>query len=177
MKKLFSLMLCLSALFASSAVAQTKGDMYVGGNIGLGVAAVGEGNYSVSSVSFSLAPEFSYFVADNFRVGVEVAYKLSEGVSLFSFQPTFAYYVKLVDNLYYTPEFKIGGGFAATEGYTTGLFSLGLDLFALEFMPSKHVGISLSLVNMTYNLLPEGPIGTFNFGLLSSPEVGFRYYF
>jgi hypothetical protein len=47
----------------------------------------------------------------------------------------------------------------------------------LEFMPSKHVGISLSLVNMTYNLLPEGPVGTFNFGLLSSPEVGFRYYF
>lgn len=177
MKKLLTLLLCLSALFAGNSIAQEKGDMYFGGSLGLGVTSVGEGNYSVSAVKFSLTPEFSYFVADNFRLGAELSFSTSEGISLFTIQPTFAYYVKLVDKLYYTPEFKIGGGFAAGEDYSTGLFAFGLDIFALEYMPTKNLGISMSLVNLNYNLLPEGPISTFNFALLSSPEVGFRYYF
>lgn len=177
MKKLFSLLLCFSALFAGNVVAQDKGDMYFGGSLGLGVTAVGDGGYSASAVTFSLAPEFSYFVADNFRVGAEVALGIADGVTTFAVTPTVAYYVRLVDKLYYTPEFNIGGGFAASDGYTTGLFTLGLDLFALEFMPTSKIGLSLSLVNLQYNLLSEASVSTFHFGLLTSPEVGFRYYF
>lgn len=177
MKKFFALFVCLSALFAGNVVAQEKGDVYAGGSLGLGISSVGQGDISATSVSFSMTPEIGYFIADNCRLGAELSFAISEGVSTFAFQPTFAYYVKLMDNLYYTPEFKIGGGFAASENYTTGLFTFGLDLFALEFMPSEKLAISLSLVNLTYNLLPEGPISTFNFSLMSTPQVGVRYYF
>ena len=177
MKKLFSLLLCLSAMFAGSVVAQDKGDMFIGGNLGLGVTTIGDGSYSVSSVTFSLAPEYSYFVADNFRIGAELDLSIAEGVTTFTVAPTFAYYVKLVDKLYYTPEFTIGGGLAANDGYSVGVFAFDLDLFALEYMPSNHIGLSLSLVNMSYALIPEASVSTFHFVLLTSPEVGFRYYF
>lgn len=177
MKKFFALFLCLSALFAGNVVAQEKGDISVGGSLGLGITSVGEGNVSVTNLSFSLTPEFGYFVADNWRLGADLSFAINEGVSTFTVEPTLAYYVELVDKLYYTPEFRIGGGFAANEDYTAGLFTFGLDLFALEFMPSDHFSISLSVVSMSYNLLPQGSIGVFNFGLMASPKVGFNYYF
>lgn len=177
MKKLFSLLLCLCAMFAGNVVAQEKGDMIVGGSLGLGVTSVDDGDYALSALTFSIAPEYSYFVADNFRIGAELSLSIAEGITSFTVSPTFAYYVKLVDKLYYTPEFTIGGGLMASDGYSVGAFTFGLDLFALEFMPSKHVGLSLSLVNMSYVLLPEVSFSTFHFGLLTSPEIGFRYYF
>ena len=177
MKRLIYLLLSLSVLFSTTAFAQEKGDMNVGGSIGLGITAVGNDGLSESAVTFSFAPEYSYFVVDNFRVGADLSLSIVEELTTFTVESAFSYYVKLVDKLYYTPELRIGGGLAASDGYSTGLFSLGLDLFALEFKPSNRIGLSVSLVNMSFIALPEVEINTFNFNLISSPQFGFRYYF
>lgn len=85
--------LIFAALVASATMfAQQKGDMYVSGNLGLGL------NSSVSNLStsvnvsseshkglvsatdnklnFGIAPKFGYFVADNFEVNVALKYNL-----------------------------------------------------------------------------------------------------
>ena len=81
--------------------------------------------------------------------------------------------------LVYTPEVAIGGGFVATEGQALGLFSMNFNLFALEYRPTKNIGLSMSLINLSYDLATyEGvSIGNLNFNILSSPKVGIRYYF
>ncbi|MBR6757161.1 MAG: hypothetical protein IKM35_01605 [Bacteroidaceae bacterium] len=177
MKKIFCLLLCLVALFTGNVVAQEKGDMYLGGSIGLDVSSVGDSGLSMSTVSFSFTPEYAYFVTNNFRIGAGLSLSVADEVTVFTIEPAFAYYVRLVDKLYYIPELKIGGGVMSSDGYSTGVFSLGVNLFALEFKPSAKVGLSLSLVNLSCMVLPENELTAFNFNLISTPQFGFRYYF
>ena len=109
MKRLFCILLALTACVSLSA--QQRGDkaisVYAGG-------AFSNAPYT----AVQAAGEFNYFVADNFRlsfaVGVPftsttVADNLKQNTFGVYFNPNIAYYVKLTDNFYYTPE--IGGGY------------------------------------------------------------------
>ena len=109
MKRLFCILLALTACVSLSA--QQRGDkaisVYAGG-------AFSNAPYA----AVQAAGEFNYFVADNFRlsfaVGVPftsttVADNLKQNTFGVYFNPNIAYYVKLTDNFYYTPE--IGGGY------------------------------------------------------------------
>ena len=174
MKKVLYLLLCLSAMFTGTVMAQEKGEMFVGGSLGLGITTI---NDEGTAATFKIAPEYAYFVADNFRVGADLSFSYADELITFAIEPTFSYYVRLVDKLYYTPELRIGGGLISSDGYSAGLFTFGLDLFALEFMPTNQIGLSLSLVNISFMALPEYELNTFNFSLISSPQFSFRYYF
>lgn len=173
MKKITVLFIALMGLFVS-VNAQEKGDMYVGGNLGLTVNSAGTNGYMNSSTSFGIAPEFGYFVADNLKIGVELSYAVGSGHAM-TFSPNVSYYLRIVDNLYYTPQFSFGGGFTAYSGNTNGVFTLSMSFLSLEFQPKENWGISMDLVNLSYNL--EDRYNRVGFNFLSSPSVGVRYYF
>ena len=177
MKKLLCLVLCLSAFCIEGVNAQNKGDMFVGGSLGLEISAVSVSGASTSAIGIELTPEYSYFIADNCKLGAELSVGVVAGETVFTVQPKFAYYEKMVDNLYYTPGIKIGGGIYAYNGNTLGLFTMDLDLFAMEFKPTKNIGLSASLVNLNYTLLPGIESNTFDLSILTSPKFGFHYYF
>lgn len=179
MKKLLCLVLCLSAFCIEGVNAQNKGDMFVGGSLGVNITSVSSPILnSGSAFGFQLAPEFSYFVAKNCKLGAELSLNGNSGyATTFLVQPTFAYYMKLANNLYYTPGIKIGGGIRAFDSDITGIFTFGLDLFALEFKPTKRIGLSVSLVNFNYELETADNFNIFSFDILTSPKFGFHYYF
>ncbi|MBQ8336206.1 MAG: hypothetical protein IJY44_01590 [Bacteroidaceae bacterium] len=174
MRKFTFLIVAAIAMCVSTANAQSKGDMYAGGNLSFGISSWGGGGHMSNSISFSIAPEFGYFVTDNVKVGAEVKYSTSASHS-FHVMPNVAYYLPLVGKqLYYTPQFSVGGGFQ--HGGDTGVFVMSFDLASLEFKPVDNMAISLGLVNLDYTYA-----GKYNnnvwFNLLTSPKIGFRYYF
>lgn len=109
MKRIVCILLALTACVSLSA--QQRGDKAISAFAG---ATFSNAPYTAVQV----AGEFDYFVADNFRlsfaVGVPftsttVADNLKQNTFGVYFNPNIAYYVKLTDNFYYTPE--IGGGY------------------------------------------------------------------
>ena len=137
MKRLFCILLALTACVSLSA--QQRGDkaisVYAGG-------AFSNAPYT----AVQAAGEFNYFVADNFRlsfaVGVPftsttVADNLKQNTFGVYFNPNIAYYVKLTDNFYYTPE--IGGGYelgSFKQKYTsTVLVNCKYNGYYLYFAP------------------------------------------
>lgn len=106
--------------------AQNKGDMYISATLdfGTGTQKVSITNGSLTeciqtplSTTFGLGAEYGYFVADCFRLSLAMGYSLSSNpskninekwhsqtVNLFSVNPNIAYYVKLAEKFYYTPE-------------------------------------------------------------------------
>lgn len=175
MKKITILFVAVAAMFASAASAQQKDDMYVGGTLGFGVSSIGTNGYMSTSASFNVAPEFGYFIADNIKIGVELAYGVSGGTHSLMLMPNAAYYLPIVDKLYYTPQLSVGGGFGANSGYTAGSFALSLNLASLEYKPVENMAISIGLVNLNYVRMEK--TNNVGFGFLTSPSVGFRYYF
>jgi len=109
MKRIFCILLALTACVSLSA--QQRGDK--------AISVFAGGSFSNAPyTAVQAAGEFNYFVADNFRlsfaVGVPftsttVADNLKQNTFGVYFNPNIAYYVKLTDNFYYTPE--IGGGY------------------------------------------------------------------
>lgn len=174
MKKI-TLLLAVMAMFAFTANAQKKGQMYAGGTLGFGVTTNATKGYSSTGASFNIAPEFGYFFMDNLKVGAELAYGVSGGSHSLLINPNVAYYLPIIDKLYYTPQFAIGGGLRANSGSTSGAFALSLQLAAIEYQPLKNMAFSLSLVNFSYSRYFKN--NNVHFGFLTSPSVGFRYYF
>lgn len=81
MKKLIFGVLTLVLIF--TAKAQTDaGGFFVGGGVNIGVSSFfnpdSSGYFKGSGFNFRIAPEFGYFVADNFAVGVSVAFETSK---------------------------------------------------------------------------------------------------
>ena len=175
MKKIALLFVAVMAMCVSTASAQQKGEMYVGGTLGFSVASVGANGHMSTGTSFSVAPEYGYFVADNIQVGVALEYGFSGGTHTMLIAPNIAYHLPIVDKFYYTPQLSIGGGFGADSGYTAGVFDLSLELAAFEYKPVENMGITMSLVNLEYARVEKANSVGFNF--LTSPSVGFRYYF
>lgn len=172
------LVLCIGMLMACTVTvnAQSKGDMYLGGNLSLGVSTTGIKNFdSETTVGFGIAPEFGYFFANKWKVGMGISYYVQEETHTMSFMPNIAYYVPIVKNLYYVPEFAIGGGFVAANGETEGMFQLSLNLASLEYRPTQKMSFGVGLVNLNY--MKFGDAYNVNFGILTSPTVSFKYFF
>jgi hypothetical protein len=170
-KIITTIAIAILTLTTFSVNAQEKGNKYISGNIGVGFMYLdGE-----SAASFSITPGFSYFITDKINVGVGLGYGYSNEVHTLLVMPQITYYHRIIDNLYYTPGLGIGGGLGANDGYTAGAFTLSVNLAGLEYKPTEKLGISLSLVNLNYTYVSGSNGVGFNF--LSSPSVGFNYYF
>lgn len=183
MKKLFISIVALCAVFNLSA--QNKGEKYVGGNLGIATTSLIVDGESASAIKFAIVPEFGYFVADKFKVGVSLGYGIESETHTLEIMPNIEYYARICDGLYYTPGLGIGFVAGFSEGMAMPGFGLSLSLGSFEFRPTPKFGmsvglLSLSFVHMTYKddyygfkLNSNGV----NFNLGINPSVGFKYYF
>lgn len=146
--------------------------------------------------NFSLNLEYGYFVADNLRVGANLGFGITDDESetrTFHIAPNVAYYVRLADKFYYTPNLSLGFGCGSSEysdGYSDEDYSMcgfvtEFQPFAVEFRPTKRFAMSVSLCSLQYTYL-SGKIEDLNtkidtsalsFNLLGSAQVGFKLYF
>lgn len=187
-KKNEKLFFCALAAIVSLQVAsaQKRGEMYVGGSLGVTTASASIDGVSASATTFGFAPEFGYFVADRLRLSGSIAYNLTSSGDTshaLTIGPSVAYYVRLCDRFYYTPEAGIGFAYASAYGANGYGFATGLKFGAFEFRPASHCGISFSLLSLQYTYLSYSSGGysasgnnvQFDFGV--SPTIGFKYYF
>lgn len=170
--KCFKLLLVILILTITTPTnAQKKGDMYTGGKLGLSFYSFdGEG-----LTSFAIAPEFGYFVTKNLKIGASLEYSVTLSTHIFTVNPNVAYHVPITDKLSYTPQVNIGGGLGTYDGYKSGVFGFSLNFASFEYKPTNKFGITASLINFDYAYIDELHIASFY--LLSSPTIGFRYYF
>ena len=159
MKRIVCILLALTACVSLSA--QQRGDKAISAFAG---ATFSNAPYTAVQV----AGEFDYFVADNFRlsfaVGVPftsttVGDNLKQNTFGVYFNPNIAYYVKLTDNFYYTPE--IGGGYelgsykqkyASTvlvNGKYNGYYIYFTPL-QIEFKVNSHFAIGVAIGEFYY---------------------------
>ena len=193
MKKIIVSVLALFA-FATTLSAQNKGDMYLGGHLGITTTSITINSIGQNTTQFSLSPEYGYFVAKNFRIGASLSYELttngvmmSEGNSTalhsISITPNIAYYIRIMNSFYYTPSFEIGFVCGIAGGKALPGFGLGLALGSFEFRPSTKFGLSLNILSFNYNMMSykeEGvkfSVNGVNFSLGMTPSIGLKYYF
>ena len=169
MKRFF--IVAVAILLGCSVVsAQKKGDKYFGGMTGIAIQA-GDG----VGAGFIIQPEFGGFVADKCKLGISAGYAISGGIHTFTLTPNFSYYVRLCDNVYYTPGIEAGLAMAAARGAVAAGVGVGLQLFSMEFRPTKHFGFTANLVSLNFVGM-EGS-AAINFDLGVNPTVGLKYYF
>ncbi len=183
MKKILVFMLAIASF--ATAAAQTKGDKYVGGMIGVATNSVFADGSSVNTTSVSIAPEFAFFVANRFRIGGAFNYTLgaSQGDVTHSveFGPELAYYARLCDKFYYVPSFGFGFAYTHIADVSGVGFELALGLGSFEFRPTRHFGLAMNLLTFSYayqhykDLDASGSAIGLKLGI--NPSVGIRYYF
>ena len=171
MKRLF-IVITTILLGCSVASAQQKEEMVIGGTIGTAIEA---SDGELYSVGFAFQPEFGYFFADNCKVGGSVGYALSNGISVLTLAPSFSYYARLCEGMYYTPSIDAGLIMAVGDGSIYPGLGLSLNLLSIEFRPTKHFGFNVNLASINFNVLSISSIVGFKFGM--NPTVGIRYYF
>ena len=169
MKRFFIVVVAI-LLGCSVVSAQQKGDKYFGGMTGIAIQA-GDG----VGAGFIIQPEFGGFVADKCKLGISAGYAISGGIHTFTLTPNFSYYVRLCDNVYYTPGIEAGFAMAAAGGAVAAGVGVGLQLFSMEFRPTKHFGFTANLVSL--NFVGMEGAAAINFDLGVNPTVGLRYYF
>ena len=169
MKRFFIIVVAI-LLGCSVVSAQQKGDKYFGGMTGIAIQA-GDG----VGAGFIIQPEFGGFVADKCKLGISAGYAISGGIHTFTLTPNFSYYVRLCDNVYYTPGIEAGFAMAAAGGAVAAGVGVGLQLFSMEFRPTKHFGFTANLVSL--NFVGMEGAAAINFDLGVNPTVGLKYYF
>ena len=169
MKRFFIVVVAI-LLGCSVVSAQQKGDKYFGGMTGIAIQA-GDG----VGAGFIIQPEFGGFVADKCKLGISAGYAISGGIHTFTLTPNFSYYVRLCDNVYYTPGIEAGLAMAAARGAVAAGVGVGLQLFSMEFRPTKHFGFTANLVSL--NFVGMEGAAAINFDLGVNPTVGLKYYF
>lgn len=175
MKKSLLLLATILTLLTSTSYAQKRGEAYTGGNLKFALSSSGSNGYMNTGTYFGIAPEFGYFVTDRVKIGAEISYEVSSNAHVVALIPNIAYYLPIFEKLYYTPQLNIGGGVGIYSGYEAGIFTIALDLATFEYRPIEKLGISISLINLNYNLIDKTK--SFNFNVLYSPSIGFHYYF
>jgi len=122
-KRIVAILLCAVSF---GAYAQQKGDMYIGSMVGVGLTSSSiyydgeKQNEYDPSKGISVSPEFQYFVADKFRLGLvssfgvdknhfervikKSSYIFNTKISFWAIGPSFAKYIRMVDNFYYVLE-------------------------------------------------------------------------
>lgn len=210
MKKL--LLISLLMVSAFSLFAQEKGDMSISGSFSWTSQSAKEKSGSESVVvkgdrTFSIMPEFHYFICDKFSVGLGMGYSLNktpneEGDSedqlfnklgLFLVQPVARYYVSLGEKFYFVPRFYFGVGVgkykqelgdSKTEDTDVAAFNIGLSLLNFEFKPCNKLGIMFNAGDLKYEVSTvkvdsdnKYSARNFNLGLNLGATIGFNYYF
>ena len=205
MKKI--LLLSIAMLISVASFAQKKGDMYVSGYF-----ATDLGGYSVESHDwlpfesvFDVGAEYGYFVADNLRIGLEASFPFStslendmDGESYrynsvgLDICPNIAYYVKMAENCYYTPEF--GLGYILYNSKTTGselyastshssTWGAYLNILSFEFKVNEKfsIGVSGGGIGLYTSKHVYAETEAFNMNQfvcdLDSGVVEFKFYF
>lgn len=216
----------IAAAFAALAftlvgAAQQKGSISLSGKLGLDVGAstskvkIGD-NTTKSDVgynpAFNLDAEIGFFPVDNFKIGLGLGYSyagsqtaksddkwLMSRTNLFVLNPNFAYYLKIVDRFYYTPEIGVDLGFG---GYRTdittsnnihqGAFAYNVYLLPanFEFKINKHWSLGMGFGSLGYagtvikadqdpdstiNVNAKVTSGTFQFALKGNAKVCFYF--
>ena len=174
MKKI--VLFSIAMLMSVASFAQKKGDMYVAGSF-----ATEFGSYAMSSsadgyatsektpfgTSFEIGGDYAYFIADNTRLGLGVSFPLSSSpiekvngkwlkdkTTEFEVNPNVAYYVKLADRFYYTPEIGMlyqGGTIKTqlspsdTESTQVSTWGGYINLLAFEFQASERIAIGVTV--------------------------------
>ena len=169
MKRFFIVVVAI-LLGCSVVSAQQKGDKYFGGMAGIAIQA-GDG----VGAGFIIQPEFGGFVADKCKLGISAGYAISGGIHTFTLTPNFSYYIRLCDNVYYTPGIEAGFAMAAAGGAVAAGVGVGLQLFSMEFRPTKHFGFTANLISL--NFVGMEGAAAINFDLGVNPTVGLKYYF
>ncbi|MCU0443279.1 MAG: porin family protein [Microscillaceae bacterium] len=151
-----------------------KGSMYLGGSFGISSTTIQTNNNDRKVSSFSLVPNFGYFVTDKISVGLGIGYEQSRndlipGVGtatdtrgLFIIAPAARYYVPLTsENFFFFAQFQVGFGFgnrkfedrvgSATFTVESKSRSFGLGLSpGFAFFPTKKWAIELSFEGISY---------------------------
>lgn len=241
MKRIITASIALVFLSCGFATAQKKGEISIGGMIGVsggysktspvitvtgkgtGTASSGKdltpaGDYTVnvdtksnektpSSTMVSAGAEFGWFFADNWKLGVNIQYALDsnpyeknngkwlrQNTNLVFAGPQLAYYLKISDGFYYTPQIAAYGllGTAKTEAQRISeikdVFGYGFELApgAFEFRPTSHFAFSVSFLSLGYTHTKMKANGqydhdiktdTITYDLAIQPSIGLRYYF
>lgn len=197
---------------ALSASAQQKGDNYVGANIGYGTGktfttlttTMGDDKITnkdsyLGGDSFRIGFEYGYFIADNLLLKANIGYgfdKLGSEIDhSLTVMPGIAYYVKLADKFYYTPNLSLGyvmgsSHIADEEAYTMHGFGAELQPLAVEFRPTKRFAMTVSLASLQYVVLSKTEkyeeyidakatvtSSGISFDMLKNAQVGFKLYF
>lgn len=190
--------------------AQQKGDLYLSG---LMSASAGKQIYQLddeeefgldsqpTQASFGIGTELGLFVKDNVRLGFAFSmpfsstpYDYEDGEWLkiktigFGFNPNISYYVKLTNNLYYTPEFGVSmeagtikEPLSSAEKHIDGYFGwhVYLSFLAFEFKVSDSFSLGAGVGSFGYASLKElqCDITTSQFSFsLNSASLSARFY-
>ncbi len=193
--KRFIIFIAAVLIAGTGAFAQKKGDMYIGGGVEFGVNTRNISDIETTvevkmkTVNFSLSPTFAYFVINNLRVGgsliVDTNFNDYTNEGIFLLGPEISYYVRIVDNFYYTPEYGVYGGVGliGTEisDYTMGVFATKLDFAKFEFRPTPRLGFEINLAGLEYKYMNEAEetvMTTFSrFNLDIGAGLALKYYF
>lgn len=239
MKRIITACAALLVLSCGFATAQKKGEISIGGMIGISggysktspvVTVTGKGtgtngkdltpagDHTVNvdtkskektpaSTMVSAGAEFGWFFADNWKLGVNIQYALDsnpyeknngkwlrQNTNLVFAGPQLAYYLKISDGFYYTPQIAALGllGTTKTEAQRISeikdVFGYGFELApgAFEFRPTSHFAFSVSFLSLGYTHTKMKANGqydhdiktdTITYDLAIQPSIGLRYYF
>ena len=206
MRKTLLTIIAVAAL-AFSASAQQKGEQYVGLNLdyntGTSSLLVNINNrYDDKSTSragdnLGAGIDYGYFVANNLLLKAHIGYGYEkQGIDIshsLNIAPGLAYYVKIANGFYYTPNISVAYAMSSTKQtddsyFTLNGFGVELQPFAVEFRPIKRFAMNISLASLPYVYL-MGKIDTgdlldatidvngFSFDLLANAQIGFKLYF
>lgn len=218
-----NLLLTAAALLIALGVsAQEKGESYIGLSLGYNTSTnslnitqtttlLGKETTTKDKVSLKggdnlgVGVEFGYFLADNVRLGGYFNYGYNGGkgrdvVHSIEIMPNVAYYVKLAERFYYTPNIAFGFSCSVQPSdvervgnLTMCGFSAGIQPLAVEFRPIDRFAMGVSLCSLQFNYLAgktklSGEYidaasktrynsNTLSFDLLANAQVTFKYYF
>lgn len=193
---------------AFSASAQNQGEQTLGFNLGYNTSKItakiqvndrqSDPVTVLGGDNLGVGVEYGYFVIDNLRIGGRIDYGYTangDKTHSLSITPNIAYYVRLADRFYYTPNFSIGFGLGTTEysdeSFTMCGLATELQPLAVEFRPTERFAMSVSLCSLQYAFLSDTNTNkvlsqeittkvsgsTFNFDLLANAQIGFKLYF
>lgn len=214
MKKLF---LCIAAVSCSIlASAQVKGDQYISGTGSLSFGSqstilidggLSEKVSQPTASVYGLGVEYAYFISDNLRLAIASRFSIASNpveeigsswskqtTFVVSLNPNVAYYVKIAENFYYTPELGLSVGFGsvttpleANLSYTTPVSNINayVNLLTFEHRISQHFsmgyGIGAAYLNSSIYKDPDdksnsAKVNTLKFDL-GTAGIHARYYF
>lgn len=172
------IVICIATLSCLSMSAQQKGDMYIAASASASFGVQGtktfdgvstEGMRRPTANSASASAEFGFFVVDHLRLALGIGvpflsspigetYHRNQTVA-FLVNPNVAYYIRLADGLYYTPEigfaYQVGAykeELSAQTSYNAnyGSWQVYLNYLALEYKINRKFALGVGIGAVSY---------------------------